>query len=123
VLRERVEQGATVVFSSHQLDLVEDICDQVAVINRGKVVLAGEVRALKAAGARTLVVHVAGAPPEWAEGLGPARVTSDGSGRFRMDLDGVDPQVVLDRARSVGRVEHFALEQPSLSELFLQAVA
>jgi ABC-2 type transport system ATP-binding protein len=123
VLRERVEEGATVVFSSHQLDLVEDICDDVAIINRGRVVLAGEVRALKAAGARALVVEVAGASPDWLGGLSAGGVTTDGRGRFRMELDGVDPQVVLDRARAAGRVERFELEEPSLSELFLEAVS
>jgi ABC-2 type transport system ATP-binding protein len=123
VLRERVEQGATVVFSSHQLDLVEDICDEVVVISRGKVALAGEVRALKAAGAKTLVVQVAGASDDWLAGTGASGVTSDGPGRFRMELDGIDPQLVLDRARSAGRVERFELEEPSLSELFLEAVS
>ncbi|HEX2024228.1 MAG TPA: ATP-binding cassette domain-containing protein, partial [Acidimicrobiales bacterium] len=91
VLRERVEQGATVVFSSHQLDLVEDICDEVVVINRGEVALAGEVRALKAAGAKTLVVQVAGASDDWLAGTRASGVTSDGPGRFRMELDGIDP--------------------------------
>jgi ABC-2 type transport system ATP-binding protein len=123
VLRERVEQGATVVFSSHQLDLVEHICDEVAVINGGKVVLAGEVRTLKAGGAKTLLVQVAGASSDWLAGLGATGVSSDGRGRFRMELDGIDPQVVLDRARSVGRVERFELEEPSLSDLFLEAVS
>ena len=123
VLRERVEHGATVVFSSHQLDLVEDICEDVVIINRGRVVLAGEVRALRAAGAKTLVVHVTGAPPQWVADLGTTAVTSPVPGRFRLALDGIDPQVVLDRARSAGRVEHFELEAPSLSELFLEAVS
>ena len=123
VLQERVAQGATLVFSSHQLDLVEDICDEVAIINRGRVVLDGEVRALKAAGARTLVVQVAGASSQWLEGLGASVTGTDGDGRFRMELDGLDPQQVLDRARAAGRVLHFELEQPSLSELFLKAVS
>jgi ABC-2 type transport system ATP-binding protein len=50
VLRELAQAGATVVFSSHQLDLVEDVCDEVAIIDQGRVVLAGAVRALKQRG-------------------------------------------------------------------------
>ena len=123
VLGERVAAGACVVFSSHQLDLVEDVCEEVAIIDRGQVVLAGEVRALKAAGARSLVVKVAGAKPGWLDGLGPAATTGDGSGCVRLPLDGLDPQDVLDRARAAGQVTRFAVEEPSLSELFLQAVA
>ena len=51
------------------------------------------------------------------------RVVGRDRARLRLDLQGVDPQAVLDRARAAGRVEHFALESPSLSELFLAAVA
>ncbi|MGH9223917.1 MAG: ABC transporter ATP-binding protein [Acidimicrobiales bacterium] len=123
VLREQVVAGACVVFSSHQLDLVEDVCEEVAIIDRGRVVLAGEVRALKAAGARSLVVEVTGAKPGWHDSLGAAAPTGDGSGCVRLALDGLDPQDVLDRARAAGRVIRFAVEEPSLSELFLQAVA
>src|SRR5262249_56755888 len=50
VLRELAHAGVTVVFSSHQLDLVEGICEQVAIIDRGRVVLADSVRALKQRG-------------------------------------------------------------------------
>jgi len=123
VLRERVAAGACVVFSSHQLDLVEDICEEVAIIDRGQVVLAGEVPALKAAGARSLVVEVADAEPGWLDGLGCAAAPAPPSGCVRLALDGLDPQDVLDRARAAGRVTRFAVEEPSLSELFLQAVA
>ena len=123
VLKERVAGGATLVFSSHQLDLVEDICDDVAIINRGRVVLAGEVRALRAAGVRTLVVQVDGASAEWVQGFGAGVTAGEDDGRFRLELDGLDPQVVLDRARAAGRVVHFELEQPSLSDLFLKAVS
>jgi ABC-2 type transport system ATP-binding protein len=125
VLREQVAQGTTVVFSSHQLDLVEDICEEVAIIDKGRLVLAGEVRALKAAAAQTLVVQVGGVSEgaEWLAGLPLAEATSEGGGRFRLALNGVDPEVVLDRARASGRVEHFGFEEPSLSQLFLEAVA
>jgi ABC-2 type transport system ATP-binding protein len=44
-----VETGMSILFSSHQLDLVEDICQDVVIINRGRVVLAGEVRELRSA--------------------------------------------------------------------------
>ena len=47
ILRQSARSGAAVLFSSHQLDLVEDLCDDVAIINRGRVVLAGDVKSLK----------------------------------------------------------------------------
>ena len=122
VLRELTQGGVTVVFSSHQLDLVEDICEQVAIIDQGKVVLAGAVRALKHRGSPTLVLEVEGAGSDWYAGLPAAAVEHAGPGRIRVTFHDADPQVVLDRARAAGTVRRFALEEPSLSELFLQAV-
>jgi len=122
VLRELTQGGVTVVFSSHQLDLVEDICEQVAIIDRGRVVLAGGVRALKQRGSATLVLEVERAGPGWYAGLPTAAVEHVSPGRIRVTFSDVDPQAVLDRARAAGAVRRFALEEPSLSELFLQAV-
>jgi ABC-2 type transport system ATP-binding protein len=122
VLRELAHAGVTVVFSSHQLDLVEDICEQVAIIDRGRVVLAGAVRALKQRGSATLVVEVEGAGSDWYAGLPAAAVEHADLGRARVTFHDADPQVVLDRARAAGTIWRFAVEEPSLAELFLQAV-
>jgi ABC-2 type transport system ATP-binding protein len=122
VLREEAARGTTVVFSSHQLDLVEDICEEVAIIDKGKLAMGGSVGRLKDAATRRLVVEVRGAAGSWYQGLPLAGVAVGDDGRVRIELDGVDPQAVLDRARAAGRVEHFAFERPTLGELFLRAV-
>ena len=122
VLRELAHAGVTVVFSSHQLDLVEDICEQVAIIDRGRVVLAGAVRALKQRGSPRLVLEVEGTGSDWHAGLPAAAVERVDPGRIRVTFHHADPQIVLDRARATGTVRRFAIEEPSLSELFLQAV-
>jgi ABC-2 type transport system ATP-binding protein len=122
VLQELAHGGATVVFSSHQLDLVEDICDEVAIIDRGRVVLAGAVRALKRRGSPRLVLEVEGTGSDWYAGLPTADVESIDPGRVRVTFLDADPEIVLDRARAAGKVRRFATEEPSLSELFLQAV-
>jgi ABC-2 type transport system ATP-binding protein len=49
VLRERAHAGVGVVFSSHQLDLVEEVCEDVVIISRGRVVAQGSIEALRAA--------------------------------------------------------------------------
>jgi ABC-2 type transport system ATP-binding protein len=123
VLRELARAGVTVVFSSHQLDLVEGICEQVAVIDRGRVVLAGAVRALKRRGSPRLVLEIEGTGADWCAGLPTAAVKHVDPGRIRVTFSDADPQAVLDRARAAGTVRRFAIEEPSLSELFLQAVA
>jgi ABC-2 type transport system ATP-binding protein len=125
IVSEAAREGRLVLFSSHQLDLVEGLCESVAVIDHGHLVMAGRVADLKAAsGRRELRVDLEpanGVP--WDRGMEGVRVVASGADGVRLALDpGVDPLAVLDTARSAGRVRDFALEQPSLAELFLEAV-
>jgi ABC-2 type transport system ATP-binding protein len=126
VLDEFAASGATVVFSSHQLDLVEDRCRAVAILNRGRLVTSGAVDELTAAGNTRLVVEVEGGDAAWPAALTGVRVseTEAGGQRLRLVLDdGVDAQSVLDAAERRGRVRHFSFERRRLSEVFREAVA
>ena len=72
ILAERARAGVTVLFSSHQLDLVEHICESVAIIHRGRVVAQGAVSALERGDRPRLAVRVAGDPAgDWARQLDP----------------------------------------------------
>ena len=125
VLAERAAAGATVLFSSHQLDLVEDVCESVAIINRGRCVAAGPLRDLTRGGQPRLVVGVVGDDGgAWARGLDGVEVTGFDRGRARLVLrSDVDPQRVLAAAMAAGRVDHFGFESRKLSEVFREAVA
>ncbi|MFZ0060000.1 MAG: ATP-binding cassette domain-containing protein, partial [Acidimicrobiales bacterium] len=70
ILAEQAREGRGVLFSSHQLDLVEDLCEQVTIIDHGRLVAAGTVDELATRGGRRLVVRVEGdRSAEWARGL------------------------------------------------------
>jgi ABC-2 type transport system ATP-binding protein len=124
VLRQRAAEGAVVLFSSHQLDLVEHLCQSVAIVNRGRVVRAGRVSDLTTS-RRILVVEVDGDPDgTWATNLPGIHVIGVDGGRVRLGLsDAADPQAVLDAARTAGAVNHFAFDRRKLSEVFIEAVA
>ncbi len=124
VLREQADAGVAVVFSSHQLDLVEDLCRTVAVVARGRLVLDGEVAALKAAGGRRLRVATDG-DDDWTARLpAGAAVVSRRDATVTVALPPtLDPGAVLDVARRSGRLVDVHLDQPRLSELFRTAVA
>jgi ABC-2 type transport system ATP-binding protein len=111
-----------VIFSSHQLELVERLCEAVAIINRGRLVAAGPVEELRASGGdRRWQVEVAGAAGDWASGLDGVTVLEKHNGRVVLAVDG-DEQRVLDAARAAGRVTLFSGVQPSLAQLFRQVV-
>ena len=125
VLAEQVAAGVVVIFSSHQLDLVEDLCDSVAILNRGRMVVSGRVSELKqSSGRRLLRVLVEGRGSDgWAGGLPGVTVAGTDARGVRLLLEpSVDPLEVLHQAAAAGRVVDFGLELPRLSQLFRQAV-
>jgi ABC-2 type transport system ATP-binding protein len=129
VLAEQAARGVPVLFSSHQLELVERLCEAVAIVKDGRLVASGRVEELRERGARARrLVRVeldgAGGAGGWADGVTGARVVRRLARGALLELDAAgDPDAVLDAARGAGRVTHFSLERPSLAELFREAVA
>jgi ABC-2 type transport system ATP-binding protein len=124
VLVERARAGTAVIFSSHQLDLVERMCDRVAIVARGRVVAAGRVDELRSERSTPrLRVEVEAASDDWLEGVPGAVLSGRDNGALLVELgDGADDQDVLDAARRAGRVRSFAPARPTLAELFREVV-
>jgi ABC-2 type transport system ATP-binding protein len=123
VLRERRGRGVGVLFSSHQLELVERLCDRVVIIQHGRVVAAGTLPELRAAGGRRELEVAVDAPLSWLAQLPGVHHVATVDGRLRLHLDdpGAD-QSVLAAASQAGRVEYFGWRQPPLAELYREAV-
>ena len=118
-LRRLAEDGTSIVFSSHQLDLVEDVCQDVVIIDHGRVVRTGTLEQLRAGShVRRVQVEVDG--QSWVPGSAEVSV-ADGD---RHALVPADPDIekVLAEARQAGTVTSFAFEPPSLSDLVREAV-
>ena len=124
VLVERARAGRGVLFSSHQLDLVEDICESVVIIDRGRVVITGNVEELLTRGPRRLAVKVEGdGDAYWARGLAGVTVTDSDNGTVRLMLaESVDSDSVLRAAMEAGRVTEFTFERRRLTEVFRAAM-
>jgi ABC-2 type transport system ATP-binding protein len=124
LLRGEAERGAAVLFSSHQLELVEDICEDVTIVDHGRVVASGTVDELRRASQRrTIEIELDGAPPEWAPAVPGVEVVERHNGDVRL-LAGrdVDPERVLHEAERSAQVVQFTYGPPSLAELFLELV-
>jgi ABC-2 type transport system ATP-binding protein len=124
VLRAEAARGAPVIFSSHQLELVERLCESVAIIDRGRLVACGRVDELRSAGPRMVRVDVSGAAEGWTDGVGDVALVERADGRavFKLEPTG-DPQRILDVARRSGSVTYFAELRPTLAELFREVVS
>lgn len=124
VLREKADQGIPVVFSSHQLDLVERLCDRVGIVRNGQMVAVGSVKELRSGDETQLSVVVPGAPPGWADGLpGVTRAEYRDDATLVVLGRAVDDQVILRAALAIGPVRQFAERRPSLAELFRDVVS
>ncbi|MGZ4671998.1 MAG: ABC transporter ATP-binding protein [Ilumatobacteraceae bacterium] len=123
LLAELAAAGATVLFSSHQLDLVEDMCDDIVVIDHGHVVLAGELSDLRAAVPQRFVdVRYRGPAPDWSGLAADVVETGDGRARLRVAA-GIDLAELVAAAGDAANLVSFSYQPPTLSELFHEAVA
>lgn len=123
VLAERAEKGAAVVFSSHQLDLVEDLCEDVVIIHQGRVVQTGPVEGIKdASPVRHLEIELADGLAPGLDGLEQFVNSREGDRIYLQVPADLDVRPLMGGALATGSVRRFVYTTPSLSEIFLEAV-
>jgi len=117
--------GAAVVFSSHQLDLVERLCDEVVLIDRGRIAAKGTIDELRASRERNLwEIRLRGVTTAWWEANPGVMPAQRDDGVVVLELaPSTDPQRVLDVARSAGDVLAFGPVEPSLQDLFREVIS
>jgi ABC-2 type transport system ATP-binding protein len=119
LLEEARSREVPVVFSSHQLELVERLCDAVAIIRDGRLVASGRVEDLKRErSGRRWRLEIDG---DGSRALDVPGVRAIADNVYLLD-DHVDPQLLLDAGRERGPVRRFGPETPSLAELFRNVV-
>ncbi|WP_033294902.1 ABC transporter ATP-binding protein [Amycolatopsis jejuensis] len=124
VLKEKAAEGVPVVFSSHQLDLVERLCDRIGIVRSGRMEASGTVAELRSGAVTRLLVDAPDAPEGWASGLPGVTVLGRKGTVTELELaDGSDDQAVLRAALATGPVREFARKLPSLTELFRSVVS
>ena len=124
VLVDQARQGRGVLFSSHQLDLVEDLCETVTIIDHGRLVVTGDVDDLATRGQQRLVVRVEGdRDGSWARGLPGVEISEVAGGAVRLVVaPDADSNTVLEAAMGAGRVTTFDFARRRLSEVFREAL-
>ena len=123
VLLERAAAGVPTLFSSHQLDVVERLCDRVVIIRSGRLVADGTIPELQATETprwRVVVEQAAGSPPVQAASLNlPApAVELDDAGRLVITAAGADEQALLSAAQRLGTVRELGPVRHRLTEIF-----
>jgi len=123
VLHERAAAGVPVIFSSHQLELVERISDRVGIIQRGHVVASGTVDELRSGGPNRFWIDAPSARAGWTDSLRGVQVVRNEGTRWLIELDGGSTdQAVLQVALATGPVREFRRDVPSLLDIFREAM-
>ena len=127
VLLERAAAGVPTLFSSHQLDVVERLCDRVVIIRSGRLVADGTIPELQATETprwRVVVEQAAGSPTVQAASLNlPApTVELDDAGRLVITAAGADEQALLSAAQRLGTVRELGPVRHRLTEIFREVL-
>jgi ABC-2 type transport system ATP-binding protein len=123
VLQARAAQGAAVLFSSHQLDVVERLCDDLVIIAAGEIRAAGSRKELRAQHSRRRFELISATSADWLRGEPGIQLVSLEGGYAVFDADSEQTaQRVLRQAVAHGDVASFAPRHPTLAEIFKEVI-
>src|SRR5260370_9495484 len=123
VLLELKKQGKTILFSTHRMDQVEKLCDSICLINRGKSVLQGDLKQIKAQYGKNNVQIEYEGDGNFLEMSNLVAAYNNYGNYVEVRLaPGADPQQLLRAVAERSRVSKFELMEPSLEEIFIETV-
>ncbi|MDN7228614.1 ABC transporter ATP-binding protein [Planococcus sp. N064] len=117
------KEGATIVFSSHRLDHVEELCDNMSILDRGKIVVGGSIRQVKRSfGKQNVRIKMDQDLSILHNIAGVENFTKTHDGALFQITDETVAQRLLEESMKLGTLRHFAIEEPSLEEIFIAKV-
>lgn len=122
--RTLASEGTTILFSSHNMDQVEALCDDVVLIHRSKVVLSGTLREIKRAARRqTVRIRMESGDYAFLDKVRGITARSAQAGAMEVSIpSSFDPNELLRAAMAAGTVSEYSLGDPSLREIYLEKV-
>lgn len=123
VLKDRASAGAPVLFSSHQLDIVERLCDDLVIIANGEIRANGSRESLRAQHSTLRYELISSGDAGWLRSVPGVSVVNFDGGYALFDVDSESTaQAVLRDAIGRGDVATFAPQHPSLAQIFKEVV-
>ncbi len=126
VLLELRDKGKTIILSTHRMEQVEQLCDEIAMMNEGKIVLAGKVLELKARSGRTLVAMRFAGDASFLKTYGESgvKILEHTPNEMLLEVGPSEkPGDLLKHVAEYLEIEKWELVKPPIKELFLEAIA
>lgn len=125
-LLEMHRRGKTIIFSTHQLEQAEELCQDIVIINKGQSVVQGSVREVKRQQGRNVVRLKLDNDPDasWLEQLPGVQVTRHREDYIEMHIQAnLNPNVIVEAAlHHGGIISRFEMVEPSLTDIFIELV-
>lgn len=123
VIKELQQRGTTILLSTHQMDQVEKLCDDIVLINKGRIMLEGSVREVKARQRQNRIHFNFDGNGEALSTIAGTSVISSSTGRAELRFDETTTSdAVLRKAMDLVHVTRFEVAEPSLHDIFIETV-
>jgi len=124
IVLELKQAGKTIIFSTHQMEVAEKICDDICLINRSRKILEGSIRSVKAGfGRNAVALRLTGGEEVLADRTLVSRVERHSDGLEALLAENASAQQLLQRLVAAGAgVERFEMIEPSLHDIFIEKV-
>jgi len=123
IILELRQRGAALLLSTHQMEMVERLCDAICLIDHGRAVLQGTLAQVKAGrGARAIQIAYEGKPSFQRDRTLVARADDFGNYMEIHPAAGIEPQQILEAAVREVRIQRFQVMEPSLHQIFVETV-
>ncbi|TVQ71410.1 MAG: ATP-binding cassette domain-containing protein [Balneolaceae bacterium] len=124
VILELRDAGKTIFFATHRMEQVEQLCDDIALFNKGQLILNGDLNQIRSSyGQNSIRLRFTGDSRFLSE-LKNVRVNNRSTNFAELRLlEGADDQAILREAQKYVRVQGFELVQPSIQEIFIDSVS
>ncbi len=124
ILLELRKAGKTILFSTHRMDQVEKLCDEITLVNHGRAVLQGELRAVKGSYGKSAVQIEYDGDASFLDHKELVQSFHNSGNSVELKLaPGADSQALLRLATQKARISKFELVEPSLEEIFIDVVS
>ncbi|WP_096200424.1 ABC transporter ATP-binding protein [Bacillus sp. FJAT-45350] len=117
------EKGTTIVFSSHRMEHVEEMCEHLCIMHHGKPVVQGSLKAIKRSfGKKNLIIH-ADFPLDVLKNYSGVTKTKQTTQGIHLQIEGEHvAETILKDIVGKGFIRKFELEEPSLNDIFIEKV-